>query len=80
MDDVMDNSTTEITNYAPFITNMVSAKMIRLTYRSERIGDWTVKQTQQYELGIIRYFQQYVLFLTLFSAAVEEIIYKEMLG
>ncbi|VDK89164.1 unnamed protein product [Litomosoides sigmodontis] len=60
-DDMKDNSSGEITNYAPFITNMASAKMIRLMYRGERVGDWTVKQTQQYELGIIRYFQQYAL-------------------
>ncbi|CAG9538028.1 unnamed protein product [Cercopithifilaria johnstoni] len=57
IDNLMNNSTTEIINYAPFITNMVSAKMIRLIYRGERIGDWTVKQTQQYELSIVHYFQ-----------------------
>ncbi|KAL3998475.1 Patched family protein [Acanthocheilonema viteae] len=56
MDNTM-NSTTEIINYAPFITNMISAKMIRLMYRGERVGNWTVKQTQQYELSIVRYFQ-----------------------
>lgn len=54
----MNSSTTKIINYAPFVTNMISAKMIRLMYRGERVGDWTVKQTQQYELGIVRHFQQ----------------------
>lgn len=58
MDEVMNSSTTKIINYAPFVTNMISAKMIRLMYRGERVGDWTVKQTQQYELGIVRHFQQ----------------------
>ncbi|EJW85729.1 hypothetical protein WUBG_03359 [Wuchereria bancrofti] len=58
MDNKINSSVTEITNYAPFITNMVSAKMIKLMYRAERVGDWTVKQTRQYELGIVRYFQQ----------------------
>uniref|UniRef100_A0AAF5PZS6 SSD domain-containing protein n=3 Tax=Wuchereria bancrofti TaxID=6293 RepID=A0AAF5PZS6_WUCBA len=57
MDNKINSSVTEITNYAPFITNMVSAKMIKLMYRAERVGDWTVKQTRQYELGIVRYFQ-----------------------
>ncbi|VDO20326.1 unnamed protein product [Brugia timori] len=57
MDNKINSSVTETTNYAPFITNMVSAKMIKLVYRGERVGDWTVKQTRQYELGIVRYFQ-----------------------
>ncbi|VDN94103.1 unnamed protein product, partial [Brugia pahangi] len=57
MDNKINSSVTETTNYAPFITNMVSVKMIKLVYRGERVGDWTVKQTRQYELGIVRYFQ-----------------------
>uniref|UniRef100_A0A1I7VY97 SSD domain-containing protein n=1 Tax=Loa loa TaxID=7209 RepID=A0A1I7VY97_LOALO len=57
VDNKMNSSVTEEINYAPFITNMISAKMIRLMYRGERVGDWTVKQTQLYELGIVHYFQ-----------------------
>lgn len=64
-DNLMNSSSTETVNYVPFITNMVSAKIIRLMYRGERVGDWTGKQTKQYELGIVRYFQQSVfLFLS----------------
>lgn len=52
------HSRTEIVNYAPFLTNMKSARIIRLVHRAEDVGDWTNKQTQQYELGIVQYFQK----------------------
>uniref|UniRef100_A0A0R3RJH1 SSD domain-containing protein n=1 Tax=Elaeophora elaphi TaxID=1147741 RepID=A0A0R3RJH1_9BILA len=60
MDNMMNSSVTDMENinYAPFITNMISAKIVRLMYRGERVGDWTARQTQQYELGIVQYFQQ----------------------
>ncbi|VDK65056.1 unnamed protein product [Onchocerca ochengi] len=57
MDNTMNISAAEDINYAPFITNMISAKMITLRYHGERVGDWTVEQTQQYEMSIVRYFQ-----------------------
>ncbi|MCP9257843.1 Patched domain-containing protein 3 [Dirofilaria immitis] len=57
MDDTMNILAMKDINYAPFITNMISAKMITLIYRGERMGNWTVEQTQQYEMSIIRYFQ-----------------------
>ncbi|VDN02756.1 unnamed protein product [Thelazia callipaeda] len=53
----MNESTAQITNYYPIITNMVSVKMLKLLYRSERIGDWTDQEIKQYELSIARYFQ-----------------------
>ncbi|VDO52795.1 unnamed protein product [Onchocerca flexuosa] len=58
LDNTMNISSTEEINYAPFITNMISAKMITLRYHGERVGNWTVEQTQQYEMSIVRYFQQ----------------------
>ncbi|OZC12607.1 hypothetical protein X798_00238 [Onchocerca flexuosa] len=57
LDNTMNISSTEEINYAPFITNMISAKMITLRYHGERVGNWTVEQTQQYEMSIVRYFQ-----------------------
>uniref|UniRef100_A0A915Q2S9 SSD domain-containing protein n=1 Tax=Setaria digitata TaxID=48799 RepID=A0A915Q2S9_9BILA len=57
IDSAMNSSAIESANYAPRITNMNSAKMIRLMYRGERVGNWTAKETQQYELSIVRFFQ-----------------------
>lgn len=52
------NETSQDTGYAPYITNMESAKLIKLMYRGERVGDWTVQETKDYELGIVHFFQK----------------------
>ncbi|VDN44725.1 unnamed protein product [Gongylonema pulchrum] len=53
------NATSPGLEIASYITNMESAKLIKLMYRGERVGDWTVEETKRYELGIVHYFQKY---------------------
>ncbi|KAI6225070.1 SSD domain-containing protein [Aphelenchoides fujianensis] len=42
----------------PAITNLQSAEMLALIYKSGRVGDWTPEQIKTYEMDISHFFEQ----------------------
>ncbi|TKR96557.1 hypothetical protein L596_010558 [Steinernema carpocapsae] len=55
--EVISSNTTAIGAISPSISNMLSAKMLALHYKAERVGGWSDMELKAYEMAISDYFQ-----------------------